>query len=230
MEDLFSCMQDSLCGQSEDSSSDDSFCIQMQVKSTQAETKLPAPQHLVTNVAFKLKHHKMTQYLRARIDTCTDVNILPVSVYKLIFKDTDCKKLAASSKEIGTYTDAKIKIIGSCKILVVHPETQNLKEVTFQVTHYEGSVVFTCMTTLELGLIQPCENLESIPSCDSLIYSAVDHPHKNRSQMKNNIPSVQEKNNLSLYLSQRSTMLISVFYRQIRIPQASRSTRPMSFI
>ena len=51
-------MKKSLCGQSEDSSSDDSFCLQMQVKSTQAETKLPVPQHLVTNLAYKLKPHQ----------------------------------------------------------------------------------------------------------------------------------------------------------------------------
>ena len=36
------------------SSSDDSLWLQMQVKSTQAETKLPAPHHPVTNLAYKL--------------------------------------------------------------------------------------------------------------------------------------------------------------------------------
>ena len=43
--------QGSLCHQSAAhlSSSNDSFCLQMQVKSTQAETKLPSPQHLITN-------------------------------------------------------------------------------------------------------------------------------------------------------------------------------------
>ena len=82
------CMQDSLCGQSEDNtSSDESFCLQMQVKSTQAETKLPVPKHLITNLAYKLKPHKKTQYLRERIDTCSDVNIMPTSVYHLLFQD-----------------------------------------------------------------------------------------------------------------------------------------------
>ena len=49
--------QDPLCNQSDASlsSSDDSFCLQMRVKSAQAETKLPAPIHLVTNLAYKLK-------------------------------------------------------------------------------------------------------------------------------------------------------------------------------
>ena len=48
--------QGPLCDQSDAnlSSRDDSFCLQMQVKSTQAEIKLPAPQHQVTNLAYKL--------------------------------------------------------------------------------------------------------------------------------------------------------------------------------
>ena len=75
------CAQDSICSQSEDfSSSDESFCLQMKIKSNEAET--PAPQHLILNLAYKLKpNQKKTQYLRARIGTCTDGNILPVSMY-----------------------------------------------------------------------------------------------------------------------------------------------------
>ena len=52
------CTQGPLCDQSDASLSDDLFCLQMQVKSTQAETKLTAPQHLVTNLAYKLNHQK----------------------------------------------------------------------------------------------------------------------------------------------------------------------------
>ena len=112
-------MQDELCSQSEESSCDASFCLQVKLKSTQAET--PAPLHLITNLAYKLKPYKKTQYLISRLDTCSDVNIMPVSVYQLIFKDADCMKLAPSSKlEIATYTADKIKVIGSCTLLVVH--------------------------------------------------------------------------------------------------------------
>ena len=92
-------MQESLCGQSEDFSSDDSFCLQMQIKSTQAEIMFTTPQHLITNLAYKLNPQKKnTKYLRARIDPCTEANILPLSVYKLIFKDPDCEELAPSTK------------------------------------------------------------------------------------------------------------------------------------
>ena len=75
--------QNELCRQSDERSSDDSFCLQVKLKSTQAETL--ASQHPITNLAYKLKPHKKTQYLRARLDTCSDVYIMPVSVYQLIF-------------------------------------------------------------------------------------------------------------------------------------------------
>ena len=90
----------------------------MQVKSTQAETKLPAP---VTNLAHKLNlQKKKIKYLRARIATCTEANILPLSVYKLIFKDPDFGQLAPSTKvAIRTYTTDKINIVGSCSLLAV---------------------------------------------------------------------------------------------------------------
>ena len=135
------CAQDSICGQSEDfSSSDESFCLQLKIKSNQAET--PSPQHFITNLAYKLKpNQKKTQYLRARKDTCADVNILPVSMYKLIYGDPGCKKLAPSSKEIGTYTTDKIRIIGSCELFAVHPNSSSLKQITFYVTSHEGSAV-----------------------------------------------------------------------------------------
>ena len=61
-------------------SSDDSFCLQVKIQYVQAESKFPTS-HLITNLAYKLKpHHKRNQYLRARFDTCTDVNIMPASV------------------------------------------------------------------------------------------------------------------------------------------------------
>ena len=180
-------MQDSICGQSDESSSDDCFSLQVKLKSTQVETKIPAPQHLITNLAYKLKPHKKTQYLRARLDTWSDVNAMPVSVYQLIFKHTDCEKLAPSNKlEIGIYTADKIKVIviGSCTLPAVHPDTPCLKEVTFHVTSHEGSVVLSRVTTLELCLIQPCSSLDSIPFSSSLITSNADQPRKSKKNMQ----------------------------------------------
>ena len=75
-------MQDeSICSQSEDfTSSDDSFGLQVRIQCVQAESKFSKTCHLINNLEYKLKpHHKRNQYLRARLDTCADVNIIPVS-------------------------------------------------------------------------------------------------------------------------------------------------------
>ena len=56
------------------------------------------------------------------MDTCTDVNIMPASVCKLVFKDPDLKKLAPSNLEIGTYTTDTVKVVGILCILSGSPE------------------------------------------------------------------------------------------------------------
>ena len=89
--------ESAICGQSEDdSSSEDSFCLQVKVKHTQANLqRIPRPTHLITNLAYRLKpHNTRNLYLRARLDTCADVNIMPASVYRLVFQDPNVKKLA----------------------------------------------------------------------------------------------------------------------------------------
>ena len=89
-------MQDNvISGQSEDYSSDDSFCLQLKIQHTQASIKnVRTPAHLIANLAYWLKlHDNRNLYLRARFDTCADVNIMPASVYILMFKDTEMKKL-----------------------------------------------------------------------------------------------------------------------------------------
>ena len=76
-----------ICSQSEDLTfSNESFCLQIRVQSAQANSKIPTTSHLITNLAYKLKpHHKRNQYLRVRLDTCANENIMPASVYKLVF-------------------------------------------------------------------------------------------------------------------------------------------------
>ena len=122
--------EDSICGQSGDlTSNDESFCLKVKVQCTQANTKFPTQHHLITNLAYRLKpHHERNQYLRARLDTCADVNIMPASVYKLVFQDPDCENLAPSKLEIGTYTNDKVKLVASCMFYLVHPGTKCLQE------------------------------------------------------------------------------------------------------
>ena len=166
------------------SSSEDSFCLQMQAKYAKGNTKINKPQHLVTNIEYKLKpHRRRTKFLRAKIDTCSDVNLIPISVYKLIYKDQDCTKLEPNNKAaVKTYTTEKIKIVGSCKMFVVYPDTKVLQEVTFQVTSHEGSVIVSCVTSIELGLIHPHRNLDEVPEEGSLIYSRAGMPKKKKNK------------------------------------------------
>ena len=174
--------KDPLSGQSCYSSEENSFCLQLKVQSSnQAETRCVTPQHLVTNQEYVLEpHQKRTKFLRPRIDICTNVNILPISVYRVLYKDPDCDILVPSNKDgISTYTAEKIQVLGSCDLLVVHPETRCLKEVTFQVVNHEGRVIVSCVTSLELGLtkLHSVSN-DSIPDCWRLPYNEADHPGK----------------------------------------------------
>ena len=91
------------------SSSEDSFCLQMQAKYAKENTKMNKPQHLVTNIEYKLKpHRRRTKFLRAKIDTCSNVNLIPINVNKLVYKDKDCTKLEPSNKAaVKTYTTEK---------------------------------------------------------------------------------------------------------------------------
>ena len=121
--------------------------------------------------------------MRARLDTCADVNITPASVYKLVFQDSDRKKLATSKLEISTYTTDNVKLVGSCVFYLVHPDTKCLQEVTFYVASNNGSVLLSCATTLRLGLIQPWSRLDYLPPRATLIASSADHPERTKSKI-----------------------------------------------
>ena len=69
------------------------FCPQLKIQHTQAGIKnIPPPAHLITNLAYRLKPlHTRNLYLRSRLDTCKDMKIMHVSVYRLIVKDPELK-------------------------------------------------------------------------------------------------------------------------------------------
>ena len=87
---------------------------------------------LITYLAYRLKQHENRNlYLTARLDTCVGVNIMPALVYKLVFIDPNLKKLVPSKLQIGTYTTDTVKIVGTCKLYLLHPDTNKLLETTF---------------------------------------------------------------------------------------------------
>ena len=159
------------------SSSEDSFCLQVRIrKQHNQKQQIPKLTHLITNIAYQLKqHHTRNQYLRARIDTGAKINLMPVSVYKLIYHDQDLTKLTPCNLKIRTYTTDTIKIIGTTKIYLLHPDNKNLVETTFYIASNEGSVLLLCNTSLTLGLIHSRTKLDYLPPRVRLITSKEDH-------------------------------------------------------
>ena len=140
-----------------ESGPEDTFCLQMKIHRTCiSHPEVPKLVYLMANLAYHLQeYHTRNQYLRARLDTCTDVNLMPMAVYCLMFKDPQLKKLTPSNMEIETYTAEVVKIIGTCHFYLVHPESKQLSKVMFFVAKENGSILLSCRTTMELGLIKP---------------------------------------------------------------------------
>ena len=122
------------------------------------------------------KHENRNLYMRARLHTCADVNIMPASVYKLVFHDPNLDKLTPNKLQIGTYTNDTVKIVGTCKLYLVHLDTKKLIEIIFYVATNDGNVLLSCKSTLALDLIQPRSRLDYLPPRASLITSTQDHP------------------------------------------------------
>ena len=140
----------------------------------------------MTNLVYHLKmHHRQNQYLCARLDTCADVNLMPVAVYQLMFKYPSLQKLIPSTLEIETYMNDIVKIIGSCQFYLVHPENKKLIQVIFFVTKEDGSVLLSCRMTMALGLIKPHARLNYLPPRASLLTSTCDHPNTTKPQKPN---------------------------------------------
>ena len=118
---------------SETSDTEDSFSLQMKIQKTQVTNQqVPKLIYLMTSLAYHLQlHHKKNQYLRAGLDTCADVNLMPMAVYCLMFKDPGLRKLTSSNMGIETYTNNVVKVIGTCYFNLVHPESKQLIKVLF---------------------------------------------------------------------------------------------------
>ena len=118
-----------------DSEMEDSFCLQMKIHRTQiSHPEVPKPIYLMANLAYHLQEHH----------TCTDVNLMPMAVYCLMFKVPGLKKITPSNVEIETYTNDVVKIIGMYYFYLVHPKSKQLMKVLFFVTKENGSILLSC--------------------------------------------------------------------------------------
>ena len=161
-----------------DSTSDDSFVLyQVKAVVNQAKSKVSKKTHLIANLPYRIKQHQgHHKYLRVRLDTCADVNIMPRSVYQMMFNDPEVKHLADNDISLGAYTDHQVNILGKYQFYMLHPDTEKPHWVTFYVASSEGSVLLSCTTLLALDLIQTRPCLDYLPPRAKLITSAADHP------------------------------------------------------
>ena len=83
-----------------------------------------------------------------------------------------------SKLQIGTYTNDRVKIVGTCKLYLVHLDTKKLLETIFCVANNDGCMLLSCNSTLALDLIQPRSRLDYLPPRASLITSIQDHSKK----------------------------------------------------
>ena len=159
----------------------------MQIKPEEADHKSCETQHMFTHLEYKLKYYrKSTKFLRARIDTCSNANVIPAIIYKKIFKDPECSKLTQNQSDgIYTHTTEKIPVIGSCELLVLHPDDKCFLKVPFHVVSVEGSVIVSCATSINLNLIQIHNELDTnIPDWARLYYSSANKPRANQEQQR----------------------------------------------
>ena len=169
--------------------------------------EVPKPVYLMANLAYCLQeYHTRNQYLRARLDTCADVNLMPLAVYCLMFQDPQLKKLTPSNMEIETYTTEVVKIIGMCHFYLVHPESKQLSKVMFFVAKENSSILLSCRTTIELGLIKPRAHLDYLPPKARLLTSTCDQPSKTKFY-KPVVHCTKETYNASTY-HKRTTLAI----------------------
>ena len=113
--------------------------------------------------------------LRMRVDTCADINIMPLSVYQTIFDDVTKQKLLPTGIQVTTYNDSTLDLIGRCTLYLQHPNKSEKVAATFYVTQDEGSVLLSCSTSLKLEVIEVPEQ-RPIPPYMPIYTSSIDKP------------------------------------------------------
>ena len=79
---------------------------------------------LMAELAYTTKAHTYhSKKLRMCINTAADVNVMPVSVYRMVFQDPNLKSLKSTNMTLGVYTNSEIPVLGKCTLYLQHPET-----------------------------------------------------------------------------------------------------------
>ena len=74
---------------------------------------------------------------------CTNVNLMPESVYKLAFNNPQTAKLAKNDIDLTVYTRHSVDLIGKCTFYMLSKATKQPIKVEFYVAKEEGSVLLS---------------------------------------------------------------------------------------
>ena len=134
---------------------------------------------LYANILYRLQcYHKHNKYLCVQLDTCTDINVMPESLYKLVFNDSQTSKLAKNDIDITVYTRQSVDLIGKCTFYMLSKGMKQPVKIDFYIAKVEGSVLLSWETVFQLQLLDVKPRLEYLPPRATLISSAVDYPNK----------------------------------------------------
>ena len=181
---------------------------QMQVLSHTVQEVHPEKSLLMAEIAYTTKvHTHHSKKLSMCIDTAADVNVMPVSVYKMFFQDPLLKSLKSMNMALGAYTNSEIPVLGKCTLYLQHPETKKYILTTFYANH-EGSVLLSCRSSFELDVIRVRPRISNSAPRSTVITSKVDHPKhtKKYEKIPQPVPQKNKEKNLFLHPGSQSCM------------------------
>ena len=74
---------------------------------------------------------------------CNDINLMPESVYQLVFNDPHTAKLAENDIDLTVYTRHSIDLIVKCTFYMLDKATKQPIKVDFYIVKGEGSVLLS---------------------------------------------------------------------------------------
>ena len=181
----------------------------------QRVTRVYTQKCLYANIPYWIKpYHKHNKYLCVQLDTCTDVNLMPKSVYKLVFNDLQTAKLAKNDIDPTVYTRHSVDLIGNCTFYMLSKGTKQPIKVEFYIANEEGSVLLSWETVFHLQLLYVKSRLEYLTPRAMLISSAANHPKR---EIHAQSTVLQQHNSTSILPTSTSTVPQENIPRRVRI-------------
>ena len=133
---------------------------------------------LYASIPYRLQpYHKHKKYLSVQLNTCADDNLMPESVYKLVFNNPDTTQLAKNDTDLTVYTKHSVDLICKCTSFMLSKHTKQRIEIDYYIAKDDGSVL-SHETVFQLQLLDVQPRLEYLPSRVSLISSAAEYHKK----------------------------------------------------